>query len=300
MPPIVFAMVAVAAVIHATWNVILKTAGDPLGTAARAIAGSTLLATPVIVTAWFATGMPPLPERSIALGFVSGVVETAYFVLLSAAYRRGELSLVYPVARGTAPLLAVAAGVLVLGERLSPAGAVGVGALAGGILVIQRPWRALRPVRAGGTGVDRAVLFALATGVAIATYSAIDSVGVKGTQPWLYAGVTFWVNAVTLVLWVRFVDRPRRPAGALAPASWGRSTFAGCLTVGAYLLILTAYSIAPLTIVAPLREAAVLLGSFWGSFRLGEATDRGDGWRRLGGAALVVAGVVLVGLGEVG
>lgn len=295
MPPIVLGMVAIAAVLHAAWNVILKTGGDPLGTAARAMAGATILFTPLVVVAWVATGMPAIPAWSLGLGIVSGLVETLYFVALSNAYRRGELSTVYPIARGTAPLLAVLVGVALLGERLPPGAALGVGALAGGILVVQRPWRALRPVRAGGTGVDHAVLFALATGVAIATYSAIDSVGVRGTAPWLYGAVTFWVTAATLVVWTRFVDRAGKLPAARPPAPWRRATMAGLMTLSAYLIILAAYSIAPLTIVAPLREGAVLLGSLWGSYRLGEAAGRGDGWRRVAGAGLVVLGAILVG-----
>ncbi len=293
MPPVVLGIVAVAAVIHATWNIILKTSGDPLRTSARAMVGGVAVGLPFAIAAWLLTGAPPVPPAAVGLAVLSGCVETAYFVLLSTAYRHGDLSVVYPIARGTAPLFAVAAGVVILGDRLSPVGGLGVAALVTGILVVQRPWRALRPVRAGGAGVDLAVAYALATGVAIATYSAIDSVGVKMVDPWVFAAIAFPVDAVTLVLWVRFVDRA--PADDGAP--WGRATFAGALSLVGYLLILIAYSVAPLTVIAPLREAAVVMGSAWGSFRLGEATGRGDGWRRIAGAAFVLLGALLVALG---
>ena len=92
-------------------------------------------------------GAASLPLLGVALGLVSGTVEAGYFILLSAAYRRGDLSVVYPIARGTAPLLAVAIGVVLLGERLGIGGSIGVVLLLAGFLVLQRPWRVL-----AGTG----------------------------------------------------------------------------------------------------------------------------------------------------
>src|SRR5512142_912948 len=291
-------MVAVAAVIHATWNVILKTSGDPLRTSARAMVGGIIVGLPFAVAAYLATGAPGVPPDAVLLAILSGCIETAYFVLLSTAYRHGDLSVVYPIARGTAPLFAVTVGVVVLGDRLGPLGAGGVAALTIGILVIQRPSSAPRPTDAR-PGVDRAVVYALLTGVAIASYSAVDSVGVRLVEPWVFAAIAFPVNAATLVLWVRFVDRVETVRGRPLepPAPWRRATLAGTLSLVGYMLILGAYVVAPLTVIAPLREAAVVLGSAWGSFRLGEAVSRGDGWRRVAGAALVLGGAVLVAVG---
>lgn len=291
MPPIVFGIVAAAAVIHATWNVILKTSGDPLKTSGRANVGGVAILLPFTVVAYLAIGAPAVPPAAVGLALVSGLLEMVYFVLLSAAYRRGDLSVVYPIARGTAPLLAVAVGVLILGDHLGPIGVVGIGGLVAGILVIQRPWRALT-ARRNGAGVDRAVLFALATGVSIAAYSAVDSVGVKLVAPWIFASMAFPIAAVALVAWVRFVDR----SDTGDPAPWPRSSAAGVLSLAGYGLILGAYSIAPLSVVAPLRKSAIVLGSGWGSFRLGEARDRGDGLRRIAGAMLVLAGAILLAL----
>ena len=172
MEPLVIGIVAFSAVLHVAWNVRLKTAGDPLRAATVGMVASTVAIVPVGIAAWFVAGQPAVPVEGVVLGVLSGVVEAAYFILLSAAYRRGDLSVVYPLARGTAPLLAVAIGVGLLGERLGVAGYLGVGALLGGFLVLQRPWRVLQ-----GHGLDPAVAFALAAGVSIATYSAIDRVG---------------------------------------------------------------------------------------------------------------------------
>src|SRR5687767_11711966 len=148
---------------------------------------ASLALVPLGIAAWLVDGSPELPAEGLALGVVSGVVEAGYFVLLSAAYRRGDLSVVYPIARGTAPLLAVAIGVGLFGERLGLPGSVGVVLLLAGFMALQQPWRALRRSGAGGGAagagaagagaagprarLDPAIAFALATGVTIATYS---------------------------------------------------------------------------------------------------------------------------------
>src|SRR3954462_3153322 len=162
MDPLVFALVAGAAVLHVTWNVLLKTAGDPLRAAAIGMATAAAVICPVAVVVWLATGRPAVAPGSVGLGVLSGVLEAAYFGFLASAYRRGDLSLVYPLARGTAPLLAVLVGVLVLKEQLGALGFLGVAALLVGILALQRPWRYLQ---AGGREGSSAAGFALLTGV---------------------------------------------------------------------------------------------------------------------------------------
>ena len=155
MDPFVIALVAISAALHVAWNIRLKTAGDPLRAATVGMLAATVGIVPAGAVAWGWPGSPALPVEGIALGLVSGTIEAAYFILLSAAYRRGDLSVVYPIARGTAPLLAVAIGVGLFGEVLGVAGSVGVVALLAGFLLLQQPWRALR--RAGrGSGGARA------------------------------------------------------------------------------------------------------------------------------------------------
>jgi uncharacterized membrane protein len=288
--PIVIALVLVSAGLHVAWNVRLKTAGDPLRAATVGLLTASVGIVPAGLAAWWLAGRPALPADGIALALVSGVIEAVYFVLLSAAYRRGDLSVVYPIARGTAPLLAVAIGVGLLGERLGVAGSIGVAALLVGFLLLQRPWRALQ-----GHGFDPSVAFALATGVMIATYSAIDRVGTRLIHPVTYAAILWVTGAVLLVVWIRFVAGGGVFAGGreqLRSAAIG-----GWLTLGAYMLVLWALSIAPLSGVAPLRESAAVFAAAWGSVRLGEAIDRGDTARRVGASALIVAGAVLLALG---
>ncbi|HZC32757.1 MAG TPA: EamA family transporter [Candidatus Bathyarchaeia archaeon] len=292
MDPFVFVLVAGAAVLHVTWNVILKTAGDPLRAAAVGMAAAASIICPAAVVIWLVTGQPEVPTRTLGLSVVSGFGEALYFSFLAAAYRRGDLSLVYPLARGSAPLLAVAIGVGVLGERLSPVGFAGVAALLAGILVLQRPWQYLR---AAGRASGGAAGFALLTGVTIAAYSAVDSVAVKGTTAVTYAGL-IWASG-TIFLWA-YVWLYRRRGGAVMAAddATRRAATGGVITLGAYLLILAAFRVAPLTAVAPLRESAIVVASAWGTFRLREAINRTDAIRRLGAAGLVLAGALLLAI----
>jgi len=244
-----------------------------------------------------------LPVEGIVLGVASGIVEAAYFILLSAAYRRGDLSVVYPVARGTAPLLAVLIGVVVLGERLGVAGSIGVVMLLAGFLVLQRPWRALSLARSGGgaagarkAAADSAILFALATGVMIATYSAIDTVGSRQIDVVVYAAILWATCSVALVLWVALVA-----GGDLlryGPEAARRAAVGGWLTLAAYLCILVALSVAPLSGVAPLRESATVFAAAWGSVRMGEASDRSEATRRIGASVLIVGGALLLAVGS--
>jgi uncharacterized membrane protein len=288
--PFVIAIVFLSGALHVAWNVRLKTAGDPLRAATIGMVAATVAIVPIGIGAWWLGGQPDLPPEGIGLGVVSGTIEAGYFVLLSAAYRRGDLSVVYPIARGTAPLIAVAIGVLVLGERLGVAGFVGVGLLLLGFLLLQRPWRALQ-----GHGLDPSVLFALATGVTIATYSAVDRVGAQLIHPLTYAAILWVVTAIVLVVWVRVVAGGELRTGGAEQIR--RAVVGGYLTLGAYLLILFALSVAPLSGVAPLRESATVLAAAWGSVKLGEAVSAGDSARRIGASAAIVAGALLLAVG---
>jgi uncharacterized membrane protein len=294
--PIALAAIAIAAVLHAAWNILLKTAGDPLRTATVGVAASSAILVPLVVIGWLATGRPSIPLEAWLVGIVSGAVEVAYFVFLAAAYRRGDLSVVYPLARGSAPVLAVAIGVGLLGEQLAPAAWLGVGLLIAGLLVVQRPWRILRSTAAAD---DRAAAgFALLTGAMIATYSALDRVGVQLAPAWLYAAILWPVCAAGLV--VVGVLRPRIAGGRFAPPDepldTGRAVLAGLLTFIAYAFVLFALSRAPLAVVAPLRESAVVLTSAWGLVMLGEAASRREAGVRLTGSVLVLAGAALLAI----
>ena len=305
MPTLAIALVLVAAVLHAGWNVLLKTSGDTLWTAVRLQAIGTAILLPVGIIAWLLNGRPAVSGEAFGLAIASGVVEAIYFVCLSAAYSRGALSLVYPLARGSAPLLAVAVGIFLLGEQLVPLALAGVACLLIGILLVARPWQALQSAGASQRG---AIGFALATGASIASYSAIDRLGVRATEPWLYgsilavAATTFLAITVVVGRRVGFLA-PAPPASSVAGAAAAngplppgavRDAIAGVLALAAYLLVLVAYSIAPLATVAPLRESGIVLAAAWGTLRMGEAAGRRDAGSRIAAAGLVVVGAILL------
>ena len=293
MDPLALGFIAVAAVLHAAWNILLKTAGYPLRTATVVVAAASLALIPIAAVAWLLLDRPAVPPAAWIIGIVSGVVEVAYFIFLASAYRRGDLSVVYPLARGSAPLLAVIVAVTVLGERLPAAAWAGVALLFAGLLVVQRPWNLLRTASAR----DRSgVAFALLTGAMIATYSSLDTVGVRLTPPWLYAGILWPVCGAGLlvVAWLR----PRVAGGRFTPSpepvNIGRAVAGWYITFIAYGFVLAALSLAPLAIVAPLRESAVLLISAWGVLRLREAVGRREIGLRITGSLLVLAGAVVL------
>lgn len=303
MPTTAIALVLIAAVLHAGWNVLLKTSGDTLSTAVRLQAIGTAVLVPIGIVAWLNIGSPAVPAAAIGLAVVSGFLEAAYFVLLASAYRRGPLSLVYPLARGSAPLIAVVVGIVLLQERLAPLAFVGVGCLLVGILLVSRPWRAFRAAGAEHRG---AIGFALATGASIAAYSAVDRLGVRETEPWVYGSI---LAVVASVLTATAVFGGRR-LGLLAPApdrragaggdtgarftGLARDAVAGVLSLGAYLLVLLAYSFAPLATVAPLREAGIVLAAAWGAVRLKESSGGRDAATKIAAAGLVVLGAILL------
>ncbi len=291
MSPLIIGLVAISAVLHVAWNVRLKTAGDPLRAATVGMLAGGLVIVPAGVAWWMLSGRVTLSLEGVLLGLISGTIEAAYFILLSAAYRRGDLSVVYPLARGTAPLVAVIIGVGLLGERLGVAGSVGVALLLAGFLWLQRPWQVLR----GTKGFDPSIAFALATGVTIAIYSAVDRVGTRLIDPVPYAAILWVTTCVVLVVWVTFVAGGGIFDGGRAQVQ--RAAVGGLLTLAAYLCILVALSVAPLSGVAPLRESATVFAAAWGSVRLGEAASRGEVTRRVGASVLIVGGALLLAVG---
>lgn len=292
MDPVVIALVTISGILHVAWNVRLKTAGDPLRAATVGMVAATFGIVPAGILAWWLAGGEALPVEGIGLAVISGAVEAGYFILLSGAYRRGDLSVVYPIARGTAPLIAVAIGIGILDEHLGVAGSVGVLLLLLGFLILQRPWQVLR----GRRGIDPSIAFALATGVTIAMYSAIDRVGTRLIEPVPYAAILWLTTSVLLVVWVSMVAGGDILAGGRDQVR--RAAVGGWLTLAAYLLILVALSVAPLSGVAPLRESATVFAAAWGSVRLGEAVSRGDSVRRIGASLAIVAGALLLAVGS--
>jgi len=283
MIAIAVGLAVVAAAFHGTWNVLVKVGGDPIATFRRATAMAAVVATISLVPAWLIFGRPSLTPAAAALCVLSSLLETTYLWLLSTAYRRGDLSAVYPIARGSAPLLSVLVGLVLLGERLAAVQLLGVALLLVGILSVT-------VAQARG----RATVPALLTGVAIAAYSSVDRIGVRMATPWLYAWLLFTLMAIELPLtiWVATALKLYRQPGNSYP-TWSQAAVIGLFFWAGYFLVLWALSLAPLAVVAPVREIAIVAVAVWGVWRLRE---RERAAMKVSGAVATLAGVALLAI----
>jgi len=276
VPLAVLPLVLLAAVFHAAWNALLKASENPLSLATRAVTWGTVVSLPPVAVAWIVAGRPALPLAGWLLALASAFLELIYFISLSTAYQRGELSVVYPIARGTAPLLAVLVGLLLFGERLHLSAGLGVLALLAGI------WAVRRPATAGS-----ALWPALLTGVMIAAYTSLDRIGVRLGPPWIYGWLLWLFGAIFLIAYTTI----RRVPGSRLSDEPKMSVTVGVLMTAAYFMILFALSVAPLAVIAPLRESAIVLVTAWGIWRLGE---RRGAWIRVAGALAIIVGIILL------
>ena len=276
MSAAVAAIILSAAMLHAVWNAIVKTAADRTATLGIVAFGHVL---PGAVMA----ALLPLPtaESFIYIG-LSTVVHFGYYFMLGQAYRHGDLSVVYPIARGIVPALAGFWAVLFAGELLPLQAWAGIAVIALGIQISS--WRAL------STGVSRAALgFALGTGFCISIYTVVDGIGVRLSGNTL----AYWAwGAVLHVFIAGFVGLRRRDVLAgLPPKVWLLGIAGGLVSMTAYGLVLYAKTMAPIGAVSALRETSVIFAALIGFFFLKE----GYWLRRLGAAVLMAAGVALIG-----
>lgn len=286
MSPLAFVLVLGAAVAHAAWNVIahgISRAGSPfLWWGAVASTAVWIGAVP------FTGGLGTSDLASFALGVgVSAVLHVVYMAVLQRGYREGSLSTVYATARGTGPFLSVIVAVLLLGERPSGIALVGVAAVIVGVVAVGLVDRG----SGGGQGVDLGLVFGLLTGVAIAVYTIWDTHAVR---TWSLSPVAFMVGTTLLqVPFYSIAVRRRWPAvWALGRAQWRRILAFGVLSPLSYILVLSAIQIAPVALVAPLREVSVVLVSLFGAVVLRESRP---GWR-VGASLIVLTGIVLLAL----
>jgi len=292
MPVSALALVLIAALLHALWNIVAKKSG---GGAHFALMGALM-----IVTVWAPLGLwlmwrdaPAWGVREWALMLASGLAHLAYFNVLLAGYRAADLTVVYPVARGTGPLLSSAAAVVLLGESLGAKGIAGVGAITLGILLIAggpKLWqRAHDP--AERARVRAGLAWGALTGALIAVYTVIDGVAVKLLliSPIL---VDYVGNLLRIPFMLPHALRDRAGFVRDLRAQWKASLILALISPLGYVLVLYAVQMAPLSHVAPAREVSMLFAALLGGRLLGEA-DRGA---RLLGAACMAAGVIALAL----
>jgi drug/metabolite transporter (DMT)-like permease len=261
-----------AACLHALWNILLAGSRDSVAaTGGLLLFGALLLSPAALLLGGVSAEALPFVAASAAL-------ELAYFALLARAYRGGELGVIYPTARGLAPVLVLAAGVLGLGKGVSVLGVVGVLLVAAGVLFVSSG-------RLGAyttpyvTLPRRDVLFGLAIGATIAGYTLVDSEGLEHADPIPYL---FLIAAVSAVAY---------NAGLLAtgkrPELNARAALTAAATFGAYAMVLAALELAPPAPVAAVRESSIVIAALLAWLFLGEP-------RRLTSAALVAAGVAAI------
>lgn len=265
-----------AALLHALWNALLKSGEDRVLVGVLLNLGASALALPVALVAG-----PPRPESWLYLG-LSIVVHNGYFWLLILAYRVGDLSHVYPLARGSAPLLVAGLAYLAAGEVLSGAELAAVAVVSAGVVSL-----ALDGGR--GHGGTAPLLYALAIAFLISAYTVIDGLGVRAA-----GDVPSYVAWLFLVDGLPFVAVATALRGRAAFAAWRTSWRAGLLSavlaVSGYGLVVWAMSRAPIPHVSALRETSVVIAALIGALVLGEPF----GARRVAAAVVVSAGIVLL------
>jgi drug/metabolite transporter (DMT)-like permease len=279
LPLEVALLVLLAAVLHASWNVLVKIGGD------RLLVQTTVIGTGSLVCAlalpWIDAPAPDVWPFIVA----SVVVHTAYFACLLRSYAHGDLSQVYPIARGTSPLVVALLAVPLAGEALSRVDLIGVLLVTLGIASLSAGRRAVSD--------GRAVAYALATGLLISAFTLVDGIGVRRAGDPL----TFilWMQAFEVVPLGIFVALRRRHRIRPFLATNGArgvlgGVAGGLMAVSAYAIVLWAYSRASLAPVSALRETSVVMAAAFGAWRLGEPL----GARRVVAAAVVVLGVTLL------
>ena len=283
------ALVLASGYLHATWNLLAKRAGGG-GPAFVWLCTvlSTDMFTPLAAALFFSEG-----ARVGALGllfmFGTGVLHTGYFLSLQEGYRVGDLSVVYPLARGSGPLLASATAVALFGERPGPVAVAGILLLVGGVFLL-----AWDP--GGGRGFAKekrmGIAFGLLTGVFIASYTLWDKYAVSDLllSPILYYWASLLVQAILIG---PLVLRSKEAARAAGHAHWLEALGVAVLSPLAYVLVLTALVFAPVSHIAPAREVGILIGTAMGGRLLAEGGIR----RRMLASGLMVTGIAALAVG---
>jgi drug/metabolite transporter (DMT)-like permease len=272
-----YALVLIAAAAHASWNAMVKSSGDRLLmlTSIRVVGLAAGLGVAVVV--------PPPAATSIPFLLGAAFVHYLYYALMLNAYRIGDMSQVYPISRGTAPLLVALLAALFAGEVMSPLATVAVVILSAGIFALA----------VSGHAVNRkAVAYALLTGVAIASYSFLSGVGVRKSQSVL--GYIAWLEMATGIGMASVTYVRRKPVlMQFVRTQWRAGLVAGLLSVTGYGIALWAMSILAMAPVVALRETSVVFAAVIGSIVLRE----GFAARRITAAVAVLIGAILLGSG---
>ena len=287
MPLSALLLIAVAAFIHAWWNLLMKRAGAGGLVFVWGITAATSLVYAVPVLALLRDDLAAVGVQIALAVLVSAAVHTLYLWVLQRGYAAGDLSVVYPVARGVGPALAWVGAIAWLGEAVTPASIAGLALIVAGTFTIAGGWAMLR----AGAGIGPGIAWGAAIGVTIAVYTVNDGRAVRllGADPVVFYWLVNVAQAVALAPWIA-----RRAGEARGIVTRHARTLlaVGVLSPLGYMLALQAMKYAPVSHVAPARELSMLIAAFFGVRMLGE----GELWRRVAGAALIAAGVACLAL----
>ncbi len=282
MSGFVFSCILVASLMHALWNVLLKSGSDkPLETAAANFIKA-LLALPVLLI----YGLPE-PETYPYIA-ASIVLHLAYFYLVASAYRFGDLNFAYPIMRGTAPILTLVFGYLFLNEQVSNSVMMGIFLVSAGVILLG--------LRKTGTSVHhlKALLFALGNALVIALYTIIDGHGVRlSNNAWSYVSLLMFLHGcifLLLVFWQRKRQQLLSVCLSYLKSRFMYSLIGGACIIGSYSIALWAMTQAPISLVAAVRETSVLFAFLFGVLYLKESLYP----QRILGAIGVCGGLVLI------
>ena len=293
MSPSALALVLLAGLIHASWNIAAKKAGGDARFAA--FTGLVMMVAWAPLGIWLAIDELPRWGRTEWLFILaSGVLHTVYYVTLLRGYRKADLTVVYPLARGSAPLLSSLVAIMLLGEQISALGIAGIGGVVAGVFLIAGGpglWRASQEP-AQRQRVRKGIAYGLLTGVFIASYTVVDGYAVKllFMSPIL---IDYIGNFVRLLFVVPTILRDVPTAALLWQRQWKYAVLVGVISPVSYVLVLYAMQTAPLSHVAPAREVSMLFAALLGGHLLGE----GERKARLLGAVLIACGVTALALG---
>lgn len=295
LDPLVIGLLLAAALMHATWNALLKAdTGDRLATFGVIMLTGSLMSLPLVFF------VPFLPAKAWLWLLASVIVHNFYYFFLLKAYATGDLSHTYPIARGLGPLLVAIFSGRVLAEYLRLQDGIGVALVSLGIVALAAPRRRL----ANGETISKALLgqhrratvYAILTGVTIAGYLFADGLGVRAAGPSFAHKLSYiaWLNVCEgpWLIGLAFYLRPLSVAAFLrkGPRGWWRGAVGGAIATLGYGIAIWALAAGPIAHVAAVRESSVLFAAVMGALLLGEPL----GTLRIVAAGVIVAGLVLM------
>lgn len=292
MPLSAFALVLLAGLIHASWNIAAKKAGGDARFVFFTCVILMLVWAPVgIYVGWDVLGRWGWVEWGFMVA--SAFLHVVYFVVLLRGYKKADLTVVYPIARGSGPLLSSLVAIFLLHETVSLTGMMGILGVVGGVFLIAGGPKLLHATHdpVARQKLHKGMLYGLLTGMFIASYTVVDGYAVKVLliSPIL---VDYFGNLFRIPMLLPVALRDWAATRELWRAQWKYALIVGTISPVSYVLVLYALQIAPLSHVAPAREVSMLFAALIGGHLLGE----GDRLLRLAGAALIAAGVIALAL----